>query len=191
MITRIETPSQFELPVPQKVSEISRYLYRLSQDLDLILSDMEDTATKSEDALRAAFGKSLAECVKADSMADRVVEQGEKGIWDYRKWLSGVAECWCNVAFTGLACNKAVGSLYQSDNITFESKPYPFKFTAPPDVTYAYVTTNGSVAWLMAAYDANIPNKLTEYPPHLRLLRATSGTNINGYISFQVKGFWK
>ena len=26
---------------------------------------------------------------------DFIVEQGTNGIWTYRKWNSGVAECWC------------------------------------------------------------------------------------------------
>lgn len=29
-----------------------------------------------------------------DSLADYIVEQGTSGIWTYRKWNSGVAECW-------------------------------------------------------------------------------------------------
>lgn len=29
-----------------------------------------------------------------DSLADYVVEQGTSGTWTYRKWNSGVAECW-------------------------------------------------------------------------------------------------
>lgn len=30
----------------------------------------------------------------ADMGADYIVEQGKSGIWTYRKWASGVAECW-------------------------------------------------------------------------------------------------
>lgn len=28
------------------------------------------------------------------TIADYVVEQGTSGIWTYRKWASGIAECW-------------------------------------------------------------------------------------------------
>ncbi len=31
---------------------------------------------------------------KITSKADYVVEEGTSGIWTYRKWNSGVAECW-------------------------------------------------------------------------------------------------
>ena len=30
----------------------------------------------------------------ADLGADYIVEQGKSGVWTYRKWASGVAECW-------------------------------------------------------------------------------------------------
>lgn len=29
-------------------------------------------------------------------VADYVVEQGTSGIWNYRKWNSGISECWLN-----------------------------------------------------------------------------------------------
>lgn len=30
----------------------------------------------------------------ATSSVDYIVEQGQEGIWTYRKWNSGIAECW-------------------------------------------------------------------------------------------------
>ena len=30
----------------------------------------------------------------SSSVADYIVEQGTSGIWTYRKWNSGIAECW-------------------------------------------------------------------------------------------------
>lgn len=32
--------------------------------------------------------------IKGNMIADFVVEQGTSGIWTYRKWYSGIAECW-------------------------------------------------------------------------------------------------
>lgn len=31
---------------------------------------------------------------KVDTIADYIVETGTSGIWTYRKWNSGIAECW-------------------------------------------------------------------------------------------------
>lgn len=33
-------------------------------------------------------------CLKLGLVPDCVVETGTSGIWDYRKWASGTAECW-------------------------------------------------------------------------------------------------
>ena len=33
-------------------------------------------------------------------VADYIIEQGTSGIWTYRKWASGIAECWGQVAST-------------------------------------------------------------------------------------------
>ena len=33
-------------------------------------------------------------------IADTIVAQGESGIWTYRKWASGVAECWGSLGMT-------------------------------------------------------------------------------------------
>lgn len=45
--------------------------------------------------------------------ADYIVEQGTSGIWTYRKWNSGIAECWGNenITFNGF---QQWGSLYET-----------------------------------------------------------------------------
>ena len=37
-------------------------------------------------------------------MNDFVVEQGTSGIWNYRKWASGIAECWGRREFGDVSC---------------------------------------------------------------------------------------
>ena len=39
-------------------------------------------------------------CVVLTEQKDRVVEQGVSGIWTYRKWDSGIAECWLKYTTT-------------------------------------------------------------------------------------------
>lgn len=41
-----------------------------------------------------------------------VVEQGTSGIWTYRKWSDGIAECWGLQAFSNLAMTTQEGSGY-------------------------------------------------------------------------------
>ena len=45
------------------------------------------------------------------NVIDYVVEQGTSGIWTYRKWSSGVSECWCNL-LVHPSITTAYGSLY-------------------------------------------------------------------------------
>lgn len=40
-------------------------------------------------------------------MPDHVIEQGEEGIWQYRKWTSGIAECWGIYTASGSFTNGA------------------------------------------------------------------------------------
>lgn len=46
-------------------------------------------------------------------VADRVVEEGTSGIWSYRKWYSGKAECWGKQQYT-VDVTSAWGTLFES-----------------------------------------------------------------------------
>ena len=62
-------------------------------------------------------------------VADFVKEQGTNGDWSYRKWNSGITECWC-VATGSVALGSQVAGFYQGAvNVN-----YPFTFSEPPTV---------------------------------------------------------
>lgn len=67
--------------------------------------------------------------------ADYVVEIGKSGIWTYRKWNSGIAECWGIYSASGvnLAASHYSG-FYYSASI---SVSLPFTFAAAPVGTYS------------------------------------------------------
>ena len=46
-----------------------------------------------------------------ESAVDYIVEQGTSDGWTYRKWNSGIAECWCNIS-ESFAMTNALGSVY-------------------------------------------------------------------------------
>lgn len=56
------------------------------------------------------------------NLADYVVEQGTSGIWTYRKWNSGIAECW---GFQTQTCplSSAYGSAYYTSVAPFCTFP--------------------------------------------------------------------
>lgn len=81
-------------------------------------------------------------------IADYVIQQGTSGIWTYRKWKSGVAECWGQYTFT-TTCQTAWGVLYESDAVSPPS--FPFTFASAPQVhvnpangTYAMIVEMGT-----------------------------------------------
>ena len=47
-----------------------------------------------------------------EEAADYVVEHGKSGIWTYRKWNSGIAECWGKSAATSYNCTSGSGYGY-------------------------------------------------------------------------------
>lgn len=49
------------------------------------------------------------------NITDFIIEQGTSGIWTYRKWNSGIAECW-GKGKVPVICNIPSGSVYFSDN---------------------------------------------------------------------------
>lgn len=71
-------------------------------------------------------------------VADFIVEQGTSGNWDYRKWNSGIAECWFrgNVAFT-------YGTQSNGFYFGYGTLNYPFAFVDAPAVTYSATATSG------------------------------------------------
>lgn len=63
--------------------------------------------------------------------ADYIVEQGTSGIWTYRKWNSGIAECWGRYTSEE---NTTFSDVWDSNNInsTIIKTNYPFTFAKTP-----------------------------------------------------------
>lgn len=74
--------------------------------------------------LAEALGIS-SESSRTSDMTDFVVAQGTSGIWTYRKWSSGIAECW-GYTSKSVAANTVDTSVYVN---------FPFTFTATPNIT--------------------------------------------------------
>lgn len=61
------------------------------------------------------------------AVRDVVVEQGTSGIWNYRKWNSGIAECWGKYTENSLNCGKNnSGGFYFSSAVIVELPPNLF-----------------------------------------------------------------
>lgn len=129
----------------------------------------------------ARFHKGIS--IKNESVADFVVEQGTTGIWYWRKWYSGAAECWCrnNV---DVNVNTAWGSaLYYGVTPTIN---YPFKFAEAPicQITCEYGTDAVSLFIASTGEGTNV------YATPVMLCR-TDAKQVNCNILYHAHGRWK
>jgi hypothetical protein len=81
------------------------------------------------------------------AMGDFVTEQGTRGIWTYRKWNSGLTECWGSVSVS-TAINTAWGSMYVGTN-KMSRQNYPFTFKTKPKEFATTHSTDGA-CWIFA-----------------------------------------
>lgn len=115
---------------------------------------------------------------------DYVLEQGTSGIWTYRKWASGVAECWGNKNCGDIAITSAWGSLFEGSNIGGIAYPSGLFVSQPVFFPSAQTTKYG-----ICGIEIDGGNKTTT--PRLYLLRATAQTVQGVYLSLYAKGRWK
>lgn len=90
-------------------------------------------------AMPAYFTGGIGGCI-----ADYVVEQGTDDIWTYRKWNSGIAECWGEQGFT--VTWAGASPAYYSTNKYYPSFPSGL-FAAAPCTSVS--TPNGNAAYVV------------------------------------------
>lgn len=69
--------------------------------------------------------------LQGDLAADYIVSQGTSGIWTYRKWASGVAECWLESELT-LTGSTPVANMNDSAYLSYVDVDLPFTFKTQP-----------------------------------------------------------
>jgi hypothetical protein len=114
---------------------------------------------------------------------DYVVEYGTDRGWYYKKWRSGLAECYGNLIY-----NTDIQMPY--DNKAYHSAPsrrhtYPIKFVGVPYET-ATLHSPGPIVWL-ASRGKNTEQNTGEYC----LLSFDNQTSAEYSITIKVHGYWK
>ena len=121
--------------------------------------------------------------VLPSTAVDYIVEQGTDGIWTYRKWNSGVAECWGYKLTTGTF--SAWGSVYSHD-VPAENFPTGL-FTAMP-----FCVSNSSCTTQNTVCGPNSDYTTKDHAPGITLLRGASATGTLNFASwYYAKGTWK
>ena len=119
----------------------------------------------------------------ADLGADYIVEQGISGGWRYRKWASGLAECWGEVA-ANTAITEALGAMYMVVTDYF-SWPDAL-FSAPPRIVQAAPITTAPLLPIIRGGDTT-KNQFRMYLLYPDIYEGT----INWVIGVEAKGRWK
>ncbi len=125
--------------------------------------------------------------------ADYIVETGTSGKWTYRKWASGIGECWVTLGFTSLNVSNTWGSMYyatwMNSEINKNGRKYPFNFVEEPTVT-ASPGRGGNDYWLATDTANNTGTPLT-HAPAFCIVRASAGNVASPQVAYYVVGRWK
>jgi hypothetical protein len=126
--------------------------------------------------------------INSTALADFVVEQGTSGIWNYRKWNSGLGECWGIVTVT-TKIDTAWGSMY-CGSTKMSRQNYPFTFTSKPSET-ASLTAGGSAAWMFPESSGNGVNGAYASAIYNVCRPSAVSTAQTFYINLHAVGRWK
>jgi hypothetical protein len=118
---------------------------------------------------------------------DFVVEQGTKDGWTYRKWNSGLGECWKTLTHQ-TAITTAWGSWYHGTATSRQN--YPFGFAAKPK-EIASLTAGSYQAILFPEKEGNGVNGSSASACYNVCRPSSITTTMEFYISLYVSGRWK
>lgn len=130
--------------------------------------------------------------IGGNTVADFIVEQGTSGIWTYRKWNSGIAECWGRSSGT----IDVTDVWWQSNEYTSgpigENYPTAFTFTDIPKLQATLrPTTSGGASWLFSETTSAGVTPTTTYTGDFKIIRPTQATSVGYLIDWYAIGKWK
>ena len=112
---------------------------------------------------------------------DYVVEEGTSGIWTYRKWNSGIAECWGYISVTSTSTSTSYGALYYGSQKT---QAFPTGlFNDFPKFVNAQAFDNGNGT--QASVSTWSKDSMSFYP------YGVHNTTLNIGYTLEAKGRWK
>lgn len=117
--------------------------------------------------------------------SDYVIEQDTSGIWTYRKWNSGIAECWGTHTHSVTSWG-TWGSLYEGMPVTYATYPTNLFISTPLVMIINATTANGICG--IELYNGS-PSK--DQTPNFHFLRPSTGSALTAYANIYAKGRWK
>ena len=132
-----------------------------------------------------AFGEAAGTGTDAQ---DYVVEHGTSGIWTYRKWASGIAECWGTKEYDSINVNNSWGNNYTGTASTpYATYPNGLFVAAPIcTITADSNTYNYALSTRMESGAGS-----STQTPSFQCLRPTIATGVGARIFYHAIGKWK
>ena len=146
------------------------------------------------DSAKFSYGDTLPDTMEDGEIffktdgADYIVEQGTSGIWTYRKWNSGIAECWGTTTSISVAMG-ALGDALYGNTSAFQPITFPFEFIEPPTVTVSLACAGETyTTWLSRGSSSTTTTTATGT---YGVYRTGSETPINVSACYHAIGRWK
>lgn len=118
---------------------------------------------------------------KLGLISDYVVEQGESGIWTYRKWNSGVAECW--TTWQGTVARYNTGGPSPATSMYTKTWDLPFAFKEKYTKTATVQVGSGIAIVVSGGLNDTLDTVALHWASNV-----TSGTST---VNLMIKGTWK
>lgn len=144
-------------------------------------------STSLADALGISNGLGGSSYSETDQV-DYVIEEqgnGANNTWNYRKWDSGLLECWARFYINSMNISSTTGQL-RYGAVTISNRNYPVAFTTNPTVTVSGNVTNGN-GWVVmnnTNYSATQVGGMYAYAP-------TSQSGVGVTVNIYAIGRWK
>lgn len=130
---------------------------------------------------------SVAGILEALGIKDYITEQGTSGIWRYRKWASGVAECWGEYTDEDVSITTEWGQIYDSTAMYgYYNYPSGLFVAAPVEQVTARAGGSGRALWIETYLDAT-----AERTGKWQYARATEASGITVRVTMYSVGRWK
>lgn len=120
--------------------------------------------------------------LQGDLAADYIVSQGTSGIWTFRKWASGVAECWLESELT-LTGSTPVAYMNDSAYYSYATFDLPFTFKTQPRAV-----ADGSLGTGMGFVNVLVGSGYSEITAYVTGNQNSAAIRIRSMI---VTGRWK
>ena len=135
------------------------------------------------------FGGATVDPDKVITLKDYIVDEGTSGIWTYRKWNSGIAECWGRATNTTTLSTAWANNIYTG--VLLDKLEYPFTFAEIPNEVVRLEPTNMS-GWIYSENGTTTNVNTTTHTGKYMVARPSSSsatTTVKADIF--VKGYWK